>query len=255
MFPIINFLGYGISLYQIFMILSVVIYVLVLAIFIKKSKLLNIDFYFYISLIFVFGYAGAKMFYMMEDFPNSFSFNHFFNLRKGYVLYGGVFFVFLTTFLYSKLSNINPFILLDINVIAMSLSVFVGKIACLMAGCCYGNPTYLESIGLVFTSDYCIAFPKNEPLFPIQIIDSVFGLILFVSLSYFKGKLKVGYLFWIFMTAYPIYRFFSEFYRGDESRGFVFDGLFSLSQFYSLILVIFSVIIITFFRKRIFRVD
>jgi len=252
MFPIVNFLGYGISLYQIFLILSVVIYVLVLAIFINKSKLQNIDFYFYISLIFIFGFTGAKMFYMMEYFPNSFSLNHFFNLKKGYVLYGGVFFVFLTTFLYSKFSNINPYVLLDINVIAMSFSLFIGKIACLMAGCCYGIPTNLETIGLVYTSDYCIAFPKNEPLFPIQIIDSLFGLILFVSLLYFKRKLKVGYSFFVFMIVYPIYRFFSEFYRADESRGFVFDGLFSLSQFYSLILISFIVLFLLFFRKKIF---
>jgi phosphatidylglycerol:prolipoprotein diacylglycerol transferase len=186
----------------------------------------------------------------MEDFPNSFSLNHFFNLKKGYVLYGGVFFVFLTTFLYSKFSNINPYVLLDINVIAMSFSLFIGKIACLMAGCCYGIPTHLETIGLVYTSDYCIAFPKNEPLFPIQIIDSLFGLILFVSLLYFKRKLKVGYSFFVFMIVYPIYRFFSEFYRADESRGFVFDGLFSLSQFYSLILISFTVLFLLFLGKR-----
>jgi phosphatidylglycerol---prolipoprotein diacylglyceryl transferase len=248
--PFFNLYNIVFNSYQSFLIISVIAFVIVLKVLVYREKLKNLDFWTYISVIFVIGFIGAKMFYMMEDFPNSFSFNHFFNLRKGYVLYGGVFFVFLTTFLYSKFSNINPFILLDINVIAMSLSLFVGKIACLMAGCCYGIPTNLNYIGLVYTSDYCIAFPKNEPLFPIQIVDSLFGLLLFVFLWYFKGKLRVGYLFFIFMIVYPIYRFCSEFFRGDESRGFVFDGLFSLSQFYSLILVIFIITLILVFRKK-----
>jgi phosphatidylglycerol---prolipoprotein diacylglyceryl transferase len=248
--PFFNLYNIVFNSYQSFLIISVIAFVIVLKVLVYREKLKNLDFWTYISVIFVIGFIGAKMFYMIEDFPNSFSFNHFFNLRKGYVLYGGVFFVFLTTFLYSKFSNINPFILLDINVIAMSLSLFVGKIACLMAGCCYGIPTNLNYIGLVYTSDYCIAFPKNEPLFPIQIVDSLFGLLLFVFLWYFKGKLRVGYLFFIFMIVYPIYRFCSEFFRGDESRGFVFDGLFSLSQFYSLILVIFIITLILVFRKK-----
>jgi prolipoprotein diacylglyceryltransferase len=126
--------------------------------------------------------------------------------------------------------------------------------ACLSTGCCFGNPIQNENLGLVFTNDYCPANPKNVPLFPIQIMDSLFALVLFFVYLYIHKvkKLEPGSVFSSFCIIYPIYRFISENFRADVSRGFVFDGLLSLSQFYSL-LILFAAILILAIKKYFIR--
>jgi phosphatidylglycerol:prolipoprotein diacylglycerol transferase len=223
---------------------------------IHSNNLHDFDFPFYISLIFVVGFFGSKLFYLLEDFNiKSIKFK-FINIKNGYVLYGGLIFVFLSSYYYAKSKNINKLILLDLNTIALCLSVSMGKIACLSTGCCYGLPTNLKSIGLVYSNKICLAYPKNEPLFPIQIMDSLFALVLFFVYLYIHKvkKLEPGSVFSSFCIIYPIYRFISENFRADVSRGFVFDGLLSLSQFYSLLVLLIVLIYKIVLKFNLYRI-
>ena len=46
-----------------------------------------------------------------------------------------------------------------------------------------------------------------------------------------------GQVFCAYLLSYGVLRFCVEFVRGDASRGFVLDGLFSTSQAISLVLI------------------
>lgn len=253
--PTFTILGYVLSTYHLFMLLAIIGFIVCMKILINRYQFENFEFFYYLSLIFVLGFLGAKVFYLFEDF----SFANFkyklTYIKKGYVLYGGLLMVFLSSYLYAKSKKINAFLLLDLNSIALCLSIVIGKIACLMAGCCYGIPTNIESIGLVYTNPITIAFPKNEPLFPIQIIDSLFALVLFAVLLFLNLKIKMrnGSIFILFCTIYPIYRFLSETYRADTARGFMFDGMLSLSQFYSILVLLFALFYFVFWNIKLRR--
>jgi len=252
--PTLSFLNIELNSYHIFMILSIFCFVFVLKLLLLKFKITNLDFWFYISTIFVFGFLGSKLFYVLEDFSVETILNKIINIKDGYVLFGGIVFVFVTTFFYTKYHKLDTFLFFDLISITFSFSIFTGKISCLLAGCCYGIPSNFNNFGITFKHYLSPAYPKNEPLFPIQIIDSLFGLILFCILLWFKLKVrnKNGSVFILFFIIYPFYRFFSEFYRADEIRGFIFNGLFSLSQFYSIIVFILIIVfgLIFYFKKE-----
>lgn len=244
MYPYLNLFNLSISSYHLLILISIFVFILTLKFLIIKFKVKVDDFYYFISLIFILGLIGSKVFYVFEDISNNFSYEKFLNFKKGFVLYGGVFFVFIGSFIYCKSYNINFLSIFDLISICLSISMFFGKIACLLAGCCYGIPTKVNNIGIVFKNSSSAAFPKNEPLFPTQIFDGLFGLFLFCFLFWFKSKIskRNGFTFVLFFLIYSVYRFFSEFYRADESRGFIFNSIISLSQFYSILVFLFFLI-------------
>ncbi|HYC86116.1 MAG TPA: prolipoprotein diacylglyceryl transferase family protein, partial [Chryseosolibacter sp.] len=53
-----------------------------------------------------------------------------------------------------------------------------------------------------------------------------------------KRKRFNGQLFLTYLIGYAIGRFAIEFFRGDEGRGFVFDGLMSHSQLTALAILV-----------------
>jgi phosphatidylglycerol:prolipoprotein diacylglycerol transferase len=65
-----------------------------------------------------------------------------------------------------------------------------------------------------------------------------------------RGKTFGGQLFFFYALIYGVGRFFTEGYRGDIARGFVFNGLLSHSQFIAILVVTFSGIGYWFLRRR-----
>ena len=106
----------------------------------------------------------------------------------------------------------------------------LGRIGCLMAGCCYGMETdsvlgmHLPAIG--------------KTVIPTQLYESVFLFLLFGALTavFFKTKLNCLYLY---MISYGLFRFLIEFLRGDD-RGALIPFL-SPSQVWSVLLIVAGV--------------
>lgn len=111
----------------------------------------------------------------------------------------------------------------DLFAPAIALGIGIGRIGCLLRGCCYGRPTILAWFG--------INLGDGVPRFPTQIIESIFGFLLFAYLLWLRKRLwEEGRLFAIFMLAYFTFRFGIEFLR-QEPRGLL--GL-TLAQCVSL---------------------
>ena len=102
--------------------------------------------------------------------------------------------------------------------------------------------------------------PKNflgEPIFIVRII--IFRLrfgvrvrfVLFLFLMWMHThKRFTGQVFAAYLVGYGVLRFVNEFFRGDRSRGILFDGAISVHQLIALTLVAISLVIIYFGKSK-----
>ena len=164
----------------------------------------------------------------------------FLEVFGGMVFYGGLLGGFLTGVWYVKhLKHIrlDPRVYADAYAPAIPLFHVFGRIGCFLGGCCYGIECRW---GFMYHS---APIPESNGVvrLPIQLIESVGNLILFLVLHRLSKKKHVnGMVFISYMILYSIMRFILEFFRGDTVRGFLL-GL-STSQWVSLIIFISSCI-------------
>ena len=168
------------------------------------------------------GLLGAKLLYLITDLPNLVhSKNLLSDITNGFVVYGGILGGVLACYIYTRRKKINFLKCLDLIAPSVAIGQCLGRIGCLMAGCCYGRETTC-SIGIVFQNSPMA--PNGIRLLPTQIFSSVGDLIL-----------------------YGVGRFIIEIFRNDP-RGNV--GFLSTSQFISIFIVIFGIIQLLCLNKR-----
>lgn len=122
----------------------------------------------------------------------------------------------------------------------------LGRVGCLMAGCCYGKPCSLPW-AITFTNPKTLA-PSGIPLHPTQIYHSLAGVVTFCSLLYFQRKSRnSGEIFALLLILYGSFRFVIEFFRGDY-RGFIW--LISTTQYLALGAIIAGFLIFVWKRSQ-----
>ena len=113
--------------------------------------------------------------------------------------------IFITV--YSLILFINPVKQLDIYTMCMPIFLFFVKIACFVTGCCWGIPW---EHGMYNANPY-----HHGNQVPVQLIEAVLGLIIFVFLLWYKKRAKPGTMYPMYLIVYCITRFFSEFTKAD----------------------------------------
>jgi phosphatidylglycerol:prolipoprotein diacylglycerol transferase len=159
-------------------------------------------------------------------------------VRAGGVFYGGLIVSFATGLWLVRRYRLPVWAAADMYAPGIALGHVVGRLGCLLAGCCYGRPTDLPW-GLTFTDPVAasnVGTPLGVPLHPTQIYDAGAELLILVVLLIFerRGRPFHGRTFWLYILLYAISRFIVEMYRGDP-RGMVFG--MSTSQFVSLLIL------------------
>lgn len=123
---------------------------------------------------------------------------------------------------------------------AIALGQSAGRLGCFSAGCCYGRPSDLPW-AVTFTNQYAhdyVGVPLGIPLHPVQLYESAAMVVLCLILLFvYRKRQFVAQVFCLYLVGYGAIRFGLEFYRGDLDRGFLMGGLFSTSQFISLLVV------------------
>jgi phosphatidylglycerol:prolipoprotein diacylglycerol transferase len=156
----------------------------------------------------------------------------------GGVFYGGFLAALFFTIWYVRVQKLSFWKLADVLAPAVALGQSVGRLGCFSAGCDYGRPTSVPW-GVTFTSTLAhevTGVPLGQRLHPAQLYESLTTLAIFgLLLWWFPRKRQDGDIFLGYMGLYAVARFFLEFLRGDEDRGFVFDHLLSTSQFIALL--------------------
>jgi len=186
--------------------------------------------------------VGAKVLMILSDWSyyrahlgEIFSFSTF---LAGGVFYGGFLAALFFTLWYVRVQKLSFWKLADALAPAVALGQSVGRLGCFSAGCDYGKPT-TASWGVVFTSTFAheiTGVPLGERLHPAQLYESITTLVIFALLLWwFPREKRDGDVFLSYVGLYAVARFFLEFLRGDEDRGFVFNHLLSTSQFIALL--------------------
>ena len=191
--------------------------------------------------ILISGFLSSKILYLLTNLDEVMSNPRFImdSLGGGWVVYGGILGGMLGGWMYCKKYNLSFFQYFDWGMPSFALGQAFGRIGCFMAGCCYGCQT---------TSHFAVVFPEHSlapagiPLIPTQLMSSVFDFGLCLLLLWLiRHKKWDGQIGCAYLILYSFGRFIIEFFRGDLIRGSI--GMFSTSQFISIFVFIFGIIL------------
>lgn len=203
--------------------------------------------------IIVAAIVGGKLLLLVTDFQ-SFKANpaELLSLaRSGGVFYGGFLVALLVSVWFMRRHKLPLWRTCDVFAPGVALGHAVGRLGCLMAGCCWGHPT-TEPWGITFhdtfTGDY-VGTPLGTALHPTQIYEALAETAILFFLLWFerRGRNYAGRTFWTYILLYGVSRYAIEFFRGDP-RGSVW--IFSTSQFISVILVPLAVLMLAYLGQR-----
>lgn len=128
---------------------------------------------------------GAKYFTLLTNF-NKYKDNIDFN-KIGLSSYGAAIGIIILLVIFAKLYKKNFKELINNILPAIPLMYGISKIGCFLAGCCYG----IKYNGpLSITYKYSLSAPKNISLFPIQIIETITFMLIFLYISKKKKENK-----------------------------------------------------------------
>ena len=203
--------------------------------------------------IIVSALVGAKLLLLIVDF-DTFSSNprELLNLaRSGGVFYGGLIAAVAVALWYLRRHRMPVWTVTDIFAPGIALGHVIGRFGCLFAGCCFGRPTDVPW-AITFHNEFAarnVGTPLGIPLHPTQLYEAGAELLILFILLFTerRGRYFPGRTFWTYMLLYGVSRFIIEFYRYDP-RGMV--GMFSTSQFVSLLIVPLSLVMLFMLSRR-----
>lgn len=202
----------------------------------------------FLLVLLIFGIVGARLFYVFYQEPG-FYFNspkeilHLWN--GGFVFYGGFIFAFLFGGLFLKIKKQNIKLWLDVSAPVAAFSYGLGRIACFLNGCCYGDiTTYFWGIKLPH-------LPGHRH--PTQIYAVIYELIIWCLLLILERKVKfyknnIGSLFFTWLILHGLGRIFMEYFRADPRGSLILN--MSISTLISMALILFGFILLSFNIKK-----
>ncbi|MBI2945930.1 MAG: prolipoprotein diacylglyceryl transferase [Candidatus Wallbacteria bacterium] len=148
---------------------------------------------------------------------------------SGLTFYGGLLLAFPICAAFTRAVGWSLLEVLDMLAPAVAVGLAIGRLGCLLAGCCYGMASELP---------WALAFPRageSIPRHPTQAYEMLacFAIFLVLQRSLAGAGRPAGWVIALFACLYGGFRFTVEFWREDP-RGGLFFGLFSFSQLVSI---------------------
>lgn len=194
----------------------------------KRQEHINPDLIFNLSFfVFISGIIGARLLYIIENI------NYYIKnpieiimlQHGGLSWFGGLIFGILFSIIYLNKKNLSLYKFLDLIVPFVALGQAIGRIGCLLNGCCFGK---VSKFGLYFDVHKLV-------LIPTQMYSSLALIFIFVILRFLQNRPhREGEVFFIYLLLYSVKRFFIEFWRADHEA-----ILFGLTLFQIISIVIF----------------
>jgi phosphatidylglycerol:prolipoprotein diacylglycerol transferase len=217
-----------------------------------KNKIVDLIFYILVSSLLGarFLFVALNWTYYSGHIPEIFQI-----WEGGLVFYGGLILAFAASVWFIRKNRLPLGKVLDVLAPSLALGISIGRIGCFLNGCCWGKisskwgisfpfknnpPAYAEQVysGLISGDALC-----SLPVIPTQLYESLVCLMIFVLLLWLDRVRRFdGFLFWMFILLYSIFRFFIEYLRYYEPN-FIF-GFFTASQIISVILFVCALIIL-----------
>ena len=172
-------------------------------------------------------------------------------VRSGGVFYGGLILAVAVAIWYMWRHRMPISQVTDVFAPGIALGHVIGRMGCFFAGCCFGRETTVPW-AITFHNQHAarnVGTPLGVPLHPAQLYEAGAGLLILGVLLVAErhGRPFPGRTFWGYMLLYGVSRFVIEFFRGD-SRGTI--GMFSTSQFLSLLIVPISIVMLIVLARR-----
>jgi phosphatidylglycerol:prolipoprotein diacylglycerol transferase len=169
----------------------------------------------------------------------------------GMSFYGGLVFAAAAGLVYARAARLPSWEVADVLAVSFSPAVALARMGCFLNGCCYGRPT-AGPFGLVAGgAPNLVNF--GIPSHPTQLYEAAFALALFGWLWHQRSRRRfVGQLAVAFLAAYPLFRFFQEFLRGDPRPAWEFGSFMVLSfnQIVSLAVMGFALLASAVLERR-----
>lgn len=226
--------SYGLMLVLAFLISST------LAKFEARKENINPQIIFNLSfIVFISGIIGARLLYVIENIG--------YYLRNpmeiimlqygGLSWFGGLIFGIFFSIAYLKRNKFSLYKIFDLVIPFVALAQAIGRIGCLLNGCCFGK-----------ASRFGLYFGVHESvLIPTQIYSSLILIFIFIILKFLQERPhREGEIFFSYLLLYSIKRFFIEFWRGDNET--IFLGM-TLFQIISIAVMCLSFIKLTLIKK------
>lgn len=255
MIPYINIFGKTIPTYGVFGFIAIVVAICFGVFYFSKFYDIKKEDVFYCCMFGLIGVGvGAKLLYIITIIPyliENFSTLDWGRLiptllQGGFVFYGGLIGGIIGIYVYSKSFKISFKKLFMILIPITPILHAIGRIGCLCAGCCYGMEYHGFGSITFYNSPHA---PVGVPLFPMQIVESLCNLSIFIILlityKKFKGTYKTAGLYFLL---YSIVRFTLEFFRGDDVRGSILA--LSTSQWISIAVFIVGLLLLIYSYKN-----
>ena len=264
MFPFLNIFGARIPSYGLCIVIAIVLVCILSYRRIRRDEnILPQDAPFEYLLLLVpvcmFSFLiGGKLLYVMVSHKMSYlaekigELDFSFLGGPGLVFYGGLIGGLLGTFGVAKLVKVDLIGLERDIVPFIPFGHAIGRIGCLLGGCCYG----MEYSGplAVYYENSLVGLSPDVGYFPVQPLESVLDLIIMgVLLAYSKKKRRRGDVLFLYLLLYAVMRFTTELFRGDAYRG-VFSGI-STSQWISIGLAVIFVLRLIFMKVRMKKLE
>ena len=180
--------------------------------------------------------VGAKLILLVSDLSYYVSYpKELFSLaRSGGVFQGGLTFGVIFALWFFRRKKIPTWKAADVIVPALALGHSFGRIGCFAAGCCYGRVCELPW-GVTFANEYShglTGIPLHVALHPVQIYEAILNALNFVFLFLvLKKKTFDGQVFALYIAAYSIIRFLTEYFRGDHTdKAYLIQGATPLAS-------------------------
>lgn len=241
MHPYITIFNKEFSTYGVLMFVGILVVFILAFNRVKKENILIDDMFIIAAFSVLFSLMGASILYAFVTYPiqvivqSVLSGN--FEVFGGLVYYGGLLGGVVGSIIGINVAKV------EVSVIERSIVPFlpighaIGRIGCVMAGCCNGME--YEGLFAISYPNSILGLSAEQKYFPVQILEAILNIIIAIVLIKYskKERKKYSLLFWYFF-GYGITRFFLEFLRGDEARGLYFG--ISTSQIISAFLLVIS---------------
>lgn len=201
------------------------------------------------------GVIGARLFHVFVEYPKHYWANPeqvLYVWQGGFVGYGAFIGVTIGILLFLKKKKLPILQYADLVALGCPLIIFLVRVGCIGAGCCYGKPTDFF-IHLVFDNKASDAARHYAgiPLHATQIYDMLNAIITFIIIHLVDRRKKFhGQIMLLFFMCYAAMRFMIEFLRGDADRGLFFNGMFSTSQITGIVIVVLCSIFYVRWKKK-----
>ncbi|MEE2614797.1 MAG: prolipoprotein diacylglyceryl transferase [Verrucomicrobiota bacterium] len=207
--------------------------------------------------------VGARALYVVTEWGeySDKPFSEWVNFRSGgLVFYGGFIGGAIAVILYIVIQGRQPlWKIADALAPSIPLGHALGRLGCLMTGCCFGTACDLP---------WAIQFPANSLAFdalgqapadaahsvsvhPSQVYSALLNFALYGGLAWvYRRKQFDGQLFALYLIVYSINRFIVEFFRGDYQFEQMWFGWIKPGQQLSMMLLPLGLVLLVFLWRR-----